>query len=218
MGFLDKVKESGQFTLEEIREIKRQILASESYYISKMRYVYLANLSVNHAAEEAAHCIKHLCSGNEKAREPGDAFYANILHEALGFFGSKIVNHKRKCFHAKEFEKHLRYFHSIKIPKNRRLEYETSVLVTQFKKAEGRGEPLDATNLYHRDPDLFFAVTHALGYMLGDKLYYALLEGVIYKSVLRNLFYDPWRGSGKPFQIYWELIQKLKSIKIPRRM
>src|SRR3989338_210538 len=123
LSFLDKVKESGQFTLEEIREIKKQILASESYYISKMRYVYLANLSVNHAAEEAAHCIKHLCSGNEKAREPGDAFYANILHEALGFFGSKIANHKRKCFHAKEFEKHLRYFDSIKIPKNRRLEY-----------------------------------------------------------------------------------------------
>ncbi|MDO8527349.1 MAG: hypothetical protein Q7T03_06670, partial [Deltaproteobacteria bacterium] len=67
-------------------------------------------------------------------------------------------------------------------------------------------------------PDLFFTVTHALGYMLGDKLYYALLDGQITKTELRHLFYDPWKGYGKPFQIYWTLLTKTKETKIPKRM
>ncbi|MDP2599350.1 MAG: ChaN family lipoprotein [Deltaproteobacteria bacterium] len=218
LSFLNRIQSSRRFSKEEIKIIKQQIIASQSYYIPKLRFVYLSNISLNHAAEEAAHFIKHICSGEEKPRDPFDAFYANVLHEALGFFGSKIINHKRKCFHEKDFQKLIRYFQSISTQAERHLEFETALLVAQCKKMEKNGEALSSMDVFHNKPDLFFMVTHALGYMLGDRLYYALLEGVVTKSEIRHLFYDPWKGFGKPFQVYWTVLTKIRDVIIPKRM
>lgn len=66
--------------------------------------------------------------------------------------------------------------------------------------------------------DLFFAATHSLGYILGEKIYYALMENLIHKSDIRHLFYDPWKGYGKPFQTYWTWLVKTQAAKLPRRM
>lgn len=218
LSFLERIEKSRRFAKEEIKTIKRHIVLSESYYIPKLKLVYLSNLSMNHAAEEASHFIKHICSGEEKPRDPFDAFYANILHEALGFFGSKIINHKRKCYHEGDYLKLLHYFRDMAMPAKRQLEYETALLVYQTKMMERRGEAFSDMEVIQNKPDLFFAMTHALGYMLGDKIYYALLDGIVTKANLRHLFYDPWKGYGKPFQTYWTLLVKTKDVKIPKRM
>jgi len=218
LSFLRKLKDKGKFTTREFETIKRQILASESYYIAKTKFVYLANLSLNHAAEEAAHFIKNLCSGEEEPREVVDAFYANILHEALGFFGSKLINHKRKCYHEKDFANLLAYFQTVKVPKERQLEYETAHLVTEYCRLEKRGKHLARTEIFHSRMDLFMSLTHALGYMVGDRLYYGLMEGKVKKEQLRDLFCDPWREEGAPVKVYTNLYRRLKGVKIPKRM
>lgn len=218
LSFLERIEKNRRFSKEEIKTIKRHIVLSESYYIPKLRLVYLSNLSINHAAEEAAHFVKHICSGEEKPRHSFDAFYANILHEALGFFGSKIVNHQRKCYHERDYLKLIQYFQKMRAPRKRHLEHETALLAWKAKMMEKRGEAFSEMSLLERNPDLFFSLTHALGYILGDKLYYALLEGVMTKSTLRHLFYDPWKGDGKPFQVYWTLLTKTGTVKIPKRM
>lgn len=218
LSFLKKLKEKGKFSKREIEMIKRQILASESYYIARTKFVYLASLSLNHAAEEAAHFIKNLCSGEEEPREMIDAFYANILHEALGFFGSKIINHKRKCYHEKEFASLLAYFETIRVPKERKLEYETAILVGEYKRLEKRGKHLEGTEIFHSRMDLFMSLTHALGYMMGDRLYYGMIAGKVKKPFLRELFMNPWAEEGEPVEAYMELCQKLKGVRIPKRM
>jgi len=183
-----------------------------------LKIVYLGNLSLNHAGEEASHFIKHVCSGEEKPRDPFDAFYANILHEALGFFGSKIVNHKRKCYHAKDYQKLIQYFRRVTNPKKRNLDFETALLTYQGKILESKGEAISDMAVFRGRPDLFFSVTHALGYILGDRLYYALMENAVTKTEIRELFFDPWQGFGKPFQTYWTLLTKTRETKIPKRM
>lgn len=218
LSFLRKLRESNLFSKKEITTIKRQILSSESYYIAKIKYVYLANLSMNHAAEEASHFIKHLCSGSEKPREYVDAFYANTLHEALGFFGSKLINHKRKCYHEKDFRKLFEYFRTVRVPADRRGEEITARLVLEYKKFENRGQPLRCSSVFYQKMDIFLAVTHALGYMLGDKLYYGMLSGVISKSAIKKLYLDPWAKPGAPYSAYMELIRILKRVKVPKRM
>lgn len=218
LSFLAHLRKSRRFSTDEIASIKRQIIASESYYIPKLHIVYLSNLSINHAAEEASHFIKHICSGAERPRELFDAFYANILHEALGFFGSKIINHKRKCYHEKDFLKRVQYLEKTPGPHKRQLEYETALLVYQAKILERRGFAASDMEIFKKREDLFFAVTHALGYILGDKLYYALLDGLITKPELRRLYYDPWKGHGRPFQNYWNLLMKTRETRIPARM
>lgn len=217
-SFIKKLKERWDFGKREIKAIERQILASESYYIAKAKIVYLANLSINHAAEEASHFIKSVTSGEEEPRELIDAFYANILHEALGFFGSKLINNRRKCQHEKEFEDTNAYFEREGVPKGRELEAEMASIVIEYKKLERKGRPFARLEIFRTRMDLFIAITHALGYMLGDRLYYALILEKISKSDARALFEDPWIEEGEPVDVYLELVKKLKTVKIPRRM
>jgi len=218
LSFLKRLKEKGRFPNDELDIIKKQILASESYYISSARIVYLANLSMNHAAEEASHFIKNICSGPEEPREMIDAFYANTLHEALGFFGSKLINHKRKCYHEKDFENLLAYFKTVNVTAERRLEYETAHLITEYKRVERRGMHLSQTDIFRSRMDLFLAITHALGYMLGDRLYYGLMNQVVKKKDVRELFINSWKEEGEPVDVYMNLLAKLKGVRIPKRM
>ncbi|MEK7705660.1 MAG: ChaN family lipoprotein, partial [Myxococcota bacterium] len=97
LSFLARLKRRGDFSARDIRHIRHQILNSESYFIPRAKMVYLGNLSVNHASEEATHFLRFVASGNDEPRLLVDAFYARCVEEALGFLGSKIINHKRKC-------------------------------------------------------------------------------------------------------------------------
>lgn len=217
LSFLAQLKEGGKFSARELKALEKQILASESYFIPEKHIVYLANLSINHAAEEAAHFLKHACSGREFKRTAEDAFYANILHEALAFFGSKLINAKRKCFHEREFRGLLAYFETIRVPQDRRLEFETACMVLDFLKAGQRGLSHGRLAKILR-PDLFFSVTHGLGYMLGDRLFYAMMSERINKEDVRELFRSPWRREGEPMVVYCDLLKRLKGIKMPKRL
>jgi hypothetical protein len=210
LSFFEQLKEGGKFTPKELKALKRQILSSESYFIAEKRVVYLANISINHAAEEAAHFIKHVCSGKERGRTHVDAFFANILHEGLAFFGSKLINPKRKCFHEREFEGLFAFFNSVRVPQDRRVEFETTCIVLDFLK-NGRA-PRSLR------PDLFFSVTHALGYMIGDRLFYAMMGERVTKEEIRTLFQDPWKKEGEAEDAYFNLKKKLKGVKTPKRM
>ncbi|MFO1520309.1 MAG: ChaN family lipoprotein [bacterium] len=220
LSFLERLKRDPDFTKKEIETIKRQIRASESYYIAKNRIAYLASLSLNHAAEEASHYLKHLCAGDEFPREPADAFYANVLHEALGFFGSKIINHHRKCLHPKDFESLILYFRDSgrKVPADRSLELDIAHVVLELKEMEKKGNLIHSGKVLKQKADLFFGVTHALGYMLGDRLYYALVSERISKEEIRNLYCDPFREEGESGEAYLSLIKKIGKMRLPRRV
>ncbi len=218
LSFLKRLAEDGSFSRAEIRKIKRQILSSESYCIPQKKCVYLANLSLNHASEEAAHYLKYLCSGKEGERTAVDAFYAAILHEALGFFGSKIINHKRKCFHEKEYRGLIAYLTSGRAPKGRGRELEIALLVLRHREMDRKGAAIVSKRFFHSRSDLFFGVTHGLGYMLGDRLYYALLSEKVPKEEIREIFCDPMKKEGEPFDLYRKLLRKVRGIKIPKRV
>ena len=59
---------------------------------------FLSRATVNHAAEVAGHYLQSRLSKRQDPlwKMPTD-FYPNIYLEALGFFASKIVNHRRKA-------------------------------------------------------------------------------------------------------------------------
>ena len=96
---LARIQQRGRFTQGELAQLRRHILSRESCYIPRARMAYLASLSLNHAAEEAAHFVRHCTVGDamEAPRRASDAFYARCMEEALGFFGSKLVNPRRGC-------------------------------------------------------------------------------------------------------------------------
>lgn len=218
LSFLKALSEADGFSRVEIQRIKKQVLASESYCIPHRRTVYLANLSLNHASEEAAHYLKYLCAGAEGPRDPVDAFYANTIHEALGFFGSKIVNHKRKCFHEREYLGLIGYLTAAKAPRDRRLELEISLLVLKHRELDKKGLPIRSRQFFRSRHELFFGVTHGLGYMLGDRLYYALVGNRISKEEIREVFYDPMKEEGRAYELYRRLLKKVRGVKAPKRV
>ena len=218
LTFLERIKEDPEFSEDEREKIKRQVALSESYYIPRRKWVYLANVSLNHAAEEASHFIRHLVAGDEFPRKANDAFYANVLHEAMGFFGSKIINSKRKCLRVKDFKSMVEYFKRARVPENREGDLEIALAVLELKKREKRGRSLADPDALVEHHDLFFGVSHALGYMLGEILYHAMIQGLFSKAQARKLFKNPFEEEGAPFQVYLELIQKFGGIPLPHHM
>lgn len=219
LSFLKRLEEDPQFTRQEIKAIKRQIMASESYYMQKGRIAYLGSISINHVAEEASHYIRHLCAGDEFPRDPVDAFYANALHEALGFFGSKIINHQRKCSHEKDFKALLLYFRNTgQVPRERAIEMDIARLVLDLKEMERQGRLISEGKVLRQNMELFLGVTHALGYMLGDRLYYAMISEKVGKKEIVELYSRPMEEAGETGRVYLDFVKRLRSVKLPKRV
>jgi len=212
LSFLQRLRRRGDFSEADMRAIKRQILASESYYIPRAKMVYLGRLAINHATEEATHFLRHISADNDEPKSLVDAFYARCLEEALGFLGSKVINHKRKCPHLPWFER---------VARSRAVsagERRLARLVLAHARMEAGEKVRGLARIYRSDAETFNAVTHVLGYMLGDKLYYAMLDGRLEKREIRSLFFDPFDDEGEALASYLYLVARTRDVQVPERL
>jgi uncharacterized iron-regulated protein len=212
LSFLRRLQGRGDFSTSDMSKIRKQILSSESYYIPKARMVYLGNLSVNHAAEEATHFLRHLCSDSHEPRLLMDAFYWRAMEEAVGFLGSKLINHKRKCQRPEGFEKIYRS------RKSSQHEKEVARLFLKHNRMLEGCRVKKLTEVYECDADEFNGVTHAIGYQLGEKIYYALLSGSLDKKEIRELFFDPISQEGDAFTTYLYYHTRTTDVILPSRL
>ncbi|MBX7148149.1 ChaN family lipoprotein [bacterium] len=211
LSFFKYLRGQKGFMPRELKIIRNQVLRSESYTIPSKKIIYLANVSINHAAEEATHMLRALCAGHERPRATQDAFYANILHEAMGYFGSKIINHKRKCPRTRDFRRMLREY---EFPKNS-LPMQVAALYMEHRKKIRKGEFFHANKISPMSADLFLGLSHAIGYYLGEKMFYGLLYEKISRDEMRDLFCDPMEEDGAPSRVYYAFQDKLKGLKLP---
>ncbi|MEO6096814.1 MAG: ChaN family lipoprotein [Fibrobacteria bacterium] len=209
----DKIRRGEGFLLEYREGADRR--GKDSYLI------YLPNSSINQAAEEATHFMNVVLRGPLQRMPVGhDYFYANVLTEALGFFGSKMINEKRKA----PTESSLRLFlgkvkQGLDSP-NQEETVMVSRLILQHMHLEKRSS---------RETDFRkkFAAVFAdrsvmprifstqLGYMLGNRLYYAVKKGLIPLKDVRALFYENFSHPGLAFSAYARFVQQLKRIRPP---
>ncbi|HZI09463.1 MAG TPA: ChaN family lipoprotein [Myxococcus sp.] len=186
---LARIQQRARFTQAELTQLRRHILSRESSYIPRARTAWLASLSLNHAAEEAAHFVRHCAVGDamEAPRTASEAFYARCMEEALGFFGSKLVNPRRTCLGLAEWAK--------RFGECRGVDRQIAAFVLAHKAAETEG-PEEAVKLLPLRKDrLFHGVSHALGYLLGERLYRAFDEGRVARPELQALFRDPFEDA-----------------------
>lgn len=218
LDFLDVLLERGDFTGAEIGEIKEQIEQDESYFIPRGNIIYLANLSLNHASEEATHFINVVCSSYPpKIENLVDEFYHRTLAEALGFLGSKIINHKRECYSIRDYRQFLEE------RRRRRLtpEMERMRTISRFilqhhgferhhiKTGKLTGRP---RRIYQQETEIHLGITHGLGYMLGNQLYQAMVCGVIARSEVRDLFFLKFYEPGVAIKTYFSLCKRLSAL------
>ncbi len=203
LTFFERLVRSNTLRRREIEHVRHQVLARESCYIPKAQLIYLATPSLNHAAEESAHRLRHVESGEgvRVVRDPIDSFYVRTLNEAVGFLGSKIVNPKRRAAHEAEL---------LAISAS-----ETSLQSSAAKLALahlGLGDKVPGA-LFEIDPALFDAAAHVLGYALGDQLWLGLSRGRIESEQASELFRQPFEGPGQAREIYFGLRARVGSLK-----
>ena len=215
LNFLERLRESGEYSPDEIKEITVQILKNESYFITKGHILYLANLSIDWAAEEAAHFINHQCAGS--ADEPLDFqqdFYYRTMKEAIGWLGSKVIDPKRSFYTEQDFLDYLRDNVGKKLPPREAEVRRISRYVKQHKAMERElfrsgGDRPTLRRILQLPISLHIGVTHALGYMVGEKLYRAMVAGIVNKAEMRRLFYEPLHEPDRAFEIYMHYAKKL---------
>lgn len=183
---LARLQKRARFTSAEVRHLEQHVLSLESAWIPRARAVWLASLSLNHAAEEAAHFVRHLCVGEamERPRSAPEAFWARCLEEALGFFGSRLVNPKRRCTQLDEWTWHFESG-SGELKRVAAFTLAISTALGEDVAAAQKMVPLSSTSLLH-------GVSHALGYLLGDALAQAFARKAISAADVRALFRDPF--------------------------
>lgn len=211
IAFLELIKK--KVSDEEFDEFRKNIEKGESHYFPDENIVYLGTLSLNHAGEEASHFVKSSLGGYHEPRDPEDFFYSKVLHEAIGFFGSKVINPKRKAQHLSHFRKIL------KDEKCRAEEKKIAELVILHKKWERRKKWEPNFHKFNIDSnEIFYILYHKLGYILGELLYYGLLDGKFKRKEIKSLYEMNFEESGKAPELYLNLIKRLKNVKIPKRL
>ncbi len=190
LKLLERLSKRGRFARGELDMLRRHVLSRESAYIPRARMAYLASLSLNHAAEEASHFVRHVAVGPamERPRKRSDAFWARCLEEAMGFFGSRLLNPKRRCTQLAEW--------SALFAGGSPAQRDVSAFVLALKAAELEGPAASRRLIPLADDTLFHAVSHALGYLLGEALARAFEDGRMKRRELRALFLDPFPAPG----------------------
>ncbi len=183
---IERLQRRARFTPKELKHLERHVLSLESAWIPRAKAVWLASMSLNHAAEEAAHFVRHLCVGDamDRERSRADAFWARCLEEALGFFGSRLVNPKRRCTSLDEWT--WQFQHGLAEP--RRVAAFTLAISAALRDDAGAAQDMVPQG---RD-ELFNGVSHALGYLLGAALAEAFARQAVSRADVRALFRDPF--------------------------
>ncbi|HLP40254.1 MAG TPA: ChaN family lipoprotein, partial [Fibrobacteria bacterium] len=210
----------------QMRRIKDKIRRGEGFLLEypeggKMSYlIYLPNSSINQAAEEATHFMHAVLRGPyEKPMAGFDSFYTNVLTEALGFFGSKMINEKRKA----PTESSLRVFlgkvrQGWESPNQGETARVSRLLLQHLhlekhcdRETDFRRKFESIFNERSASPRIF---STQLGYMLGNRLYYAVKKGQVPLRDIRALFFETFSTPGHAFATYSAFIRELKLIRI----
>ncbi len=219
LDFLDYLAE--RFTKRELGFLKRQVESGESFFIPRGNILYLGDLSVSNAAEEAAHFLHWKCSGAKpRQTDKHFDFYQRALAEALGFFGSKVVNPKRDCWREADCLAFLVRHPSKEVAtpeeKFQRIACE---LVVQHKANERRkldgGRWSKLSKIYEQPDDMHLRVTHMLGHMLGERLYDGLVTGDVPKEYIKALFHERHEEGKTAFERYMDLVARTAKVEAP---
>lgn len=198
---LERLSSRADFTARELAHLERHVLSRDSAWIPRARAAWLSSLSLNHAAEEAAHCVRSASVGAamDRPRPLADAFWARCMEEALGFFGSRLVNPARRCT---TFDGWVEHFTGGSGEQQRVAAY-----VVALSAALSRPGPIPASMLPLTPLTRFHAVSHALGYLLGDALARAWASGGVTTREVRALFADPLDDAFATFSAWRSRLQ-----------
>lgn len=197
---------------EELKYFESLVENNVSFYLHQGQIGFLAQASVNHAAVLAMAILQAEISGTRKypAHLPHD-FLSLIWLEAVLYFGSKIINPKRKTDTLWDLRASL---NNLLL---RDLEKEVLKLALQQKMKEilylSQGKKSKDSFLVRRKSS-YREAARLLGGMLGEKLYFASRKQLISKMTLQNLLSKRLDHDGFK-NVYFEILEMVELLPEP---
>ncbi len=213
----------GRLTAAQRAAVKDRIARKGSCYIRRINAIFIGAFSLVQGGEEAAHFVNIALRGDvfrdgRRARSRPDLFYESVMEEALGFFGSKLIDPSRNHF----FETKLYQYHRRDrefIENNTEYSFEQYGRIMRFILTHKRFE---RTYKSHRDVPAalkdgirtrsrreFSVLTHELGYYLGQQMYDGYHQGLIDRGAIRNLYFRRFAQPGSALSAYLDLVEVL---------
>jgi hypothetical protein len=211
------------FTAEQRRSLLCRVRERGSVYLTPINAVYVREFRMTSAAEDATRFLHQACRGlpnicNGKAApnaasvaplHQNDAFYVTVLEHALAFFGSRILHPARPGLRDADIAE---LFNITRED----LEYQTALpfadavealdFLTRHRERTFCAEPAPAFS-----GRKYEYVAEQLGYLTGNDLYNAYLEGDLTTAALRKLFLTHIEAPGVAREAYVQLRTRLRS-------
>lgn len=229
LDFMEMVHSTSQFR-GQLRLIRGKIKKGEGFLLEyedageRAYLIYLANSNINMAAEEASHFLNALHRGPPEASISAfDSFYRNVITECLGFFGSKFINEKRRSHTENSLR---RLLGQVKRGELKRIDPEilqvARYILQHFylqRKTSDAAEFIDKFFLQYNSRSAASRMfSTQMGYMLGNKLYYAVKRGKFSIKRVQEYFCDPFDKPQQAFNCCLETSERLKKVKHVSRL
>ncbi len=223
------------------RLLERLVLLNARFYLPRSGTLYLGTPSTNGSAEMASIIVSRGLSRSAPFfGDSTDTFFQAILDQAFGFFGSLLVNPRRKCDlpqdHLQEFlvlresdpqgreaqarlltlvalEEQARFLERLG-RQHSRARRQAPVLLAMGGIAEVATEVFDSRSV-DRWVSLWMSARN-LGQILGKLLHQAVLEGEVSLDQVRELAWQASDRRWRPAEVrYWEWVAAIAGQRVP---
>ncbi len=220
---LKRLLRAHKFSPDDLEEIAGHLAQRGSCYVPRMNAIFIGQLNMVHAGEEAAHFVNLALKGEIYDAAPRempqhDLFYNGVLEEALGFFGSKLIDPSRNHFFETAFYQYYRKDRET-IERETPYTFEDFNAIIQFILVHKKFEqnythyddvPEEILAGIRAEPRRANILIHELGYFLGQQIHDAYRAGVVDRREIARLFRSSFRESGSALKTYLDLTERLR--------
>ncbi len=193
--------------------VVREWIGNErNFFIPQTAVGYLARSTVNSAAQLAMSIVFANLSGQKKlyGKMPGD-FLRLIWLEAVQYFGSKLINPKRKSDTLVDIKAALQARNPSDLGKLA-LQLALNQRMLELLHLSGSRKTIVQTPV--KKKKAYQEAARILGGMLGEKLYHAYRKKLLSRSSLMSLLRKPV-DADEFREIYWEILEILEGFPEP---
>ena len=208
---------------ERIEQVLGHLARSGSCYVPRINAIFVGSFELTHAGEEASHFVNYALRNeiyegwNGLSQPDHDRFYTSVMEEAIGYFGSKLIDPARNHFFETDF---YRYYNKDPQLVEERTGYSFAdftaiidfiLLHKRFEKEYGSRNEVPAELLagIRSGGSRFRILTHELGYFLGQQIYDGFQRGLVDHGEIVDLYRQRWDDTSSALSAYLDWAEKL---------
>jgi hypothetical protein len=222
-GFVRRMMRRHGLSPQSVEQVLGHLDRAGSCYVPRINAIFVGTFDLAHAGEEASHFVNFALRGeiyeawDEEPRPAHQRFYDAVMDEAVGYFGSKLIDPARNHFFESDF---YRYHASdpVEIEARTGYSYADFRAIIDFillhKKFEGdyqrRQEiPPQILQGIRADGDRHRILTHELGYFLGQQIHQGYQKGVVSHQDVADLYRQRWQEHDSSLRAYLQWAEAL---------